>query len=187
MVIDKNGTKVWKTIRCDYDESVVGRSESGGLNSFLPPAEKYSVGTIDEDRSTFILPGEESKVKPRVKSFTINNKNNFIRIFKIPEHFPGSFCFGGGRPVNFEMIDWFEPYPAYSISMSDVNPKEDPYGGLIPLGETPNYEVTLTLEQRELLNTKIREFIQKKIYYGSEKLLALTSYGDSFIIPAKVR
>lgn len=37
--------------------------------------------------------------------------NNFCRVFELPEHFPRDFCFGGGHPVQMQMVDWFNPWP----------------------------------------------------------------------------
>lgn len=38
-------------------------------------------------------------------------KNNFGRVFELPEEYPNGFCFGGGLPVEFQMVDWFNPWP----------------------------------------------------------------------------
>jgi len=46
--------------------------------------------------------------------YTINQNNNFCRIFRMPDVFPSGFCFGGGLPVTFTMVDWFEPVPLQS-------------------------------------------------------------------------
>jgi hypothetical protein len=40
-------------------------------------------------------------------TFTIDNWTNFARVFEIPEEYPEGFLFGGGKPVNFLMVDWF--------------------------------------------------------------------------------
>ncbi len=41
--------------------------------------------------------------------FEVDGWNNFCRVFELPEQYPNGFCFGGGRPVNFQMVDWFNP------------------------------------------------------------------------------
>ena len=41
--------------------------------------------------------------------FKVDGWNNFCRVFELPESYPRGFCFGGGRPVNFQMVDWFNP------------------------------------------------------------------------------
>ena len=35
--------------------------------------------------------------------------NNFCRVFEVPNKFPEKYCFNGGHPVNFQMVDWFCP------------------------------------------------------------------------------
>ena len=113
----------------------------------------------------------------------INNRNNFVRIFKIPKTFPSGFYFGGGKPVIFEMVDWFEPYPKFDIMVKtddDEPPKKS--DALVPLLECPNNEIELTSDLREKLNELLCGFIRKKNYSNGSDLLAITNYGDSFII-----
>lgn len=31
----------------------------------------------------------------------------FYHVFRLPPAFPSEYCFGGGVPVNFQMVDWF--------------------------------------------------------------------------------
>ena len=31
----------------------------------------------------------------------------FFHVFRLPTKFPSEYCFGGGVPVNFQMVDWF--------------------------------------------------------------------------------
>lgn len=38
-------------------------------------------------------------------------ETNFCRVFELPESFPEQFCWGGGIPVTFKMVDWFNPVP----------------------------------------------------------------------------
>ena len=93
----------------------------------------------------------------------VTETNNFIRIFRIPNQFPSDFCFGGGHPVNFQIVDWFNPIP-----------QEELWSGK-----------TKTLSEKELEEYRgsIREFIKVKNYYDPEfKFLALCDYGDVFLI-----
>lgn len=41
--------------------------------------------------------------------YEVDGWNNFCRVFELPENFPGNYCFGEGHPVNFQMVDWFNP------------------------------------------------------------------------------
>lgn len=43
--------------------------------------------------------------------YKVDGWNNFCRIFELPENYPEEYCFGGGVPVVFQMIDWFNPVP----------------------------------------------------------------------------
>ena len=36
-------------------------------------------------------------------------RNNFGRVFELPNRYPREYCFGGGQPVQFLMVDWFNP------------------------------------------------------------------------------
>lgn len=42
-------------------------------------------------------------------TYLVDGWNNFCRVFEIPKSYPGGFLFGGGKPVSFQMIDWFQP------------------------------------------------------------------------------
>jgi len=46
------------------------------------------------------------------EEFDIDPWNNFVRVFEIPQEFPSGFYFGGGRLANFQMKDWFQPFPS---------------------------------------------------------------------------
>lgn len=43
--------------------------------------------------------------------YNVDGWNNFCRVFELPDEYPNDFCFGGGQPVNFQMVDWFNPVP----------------------------------------------------------------------------
>lgn len=93
----------------------------------------------------------------------VTERNNLMRIFRIPKEFPSGFCFGGGHPVNFQIVDRFNPIP-----------QEELWSGK-----------TKTLNGKELEEYRgaIREFIKVKNYYNPEfKFLALSNYGDVFLI-----
>lgn len=32
---------------------------------------------------------------------------SLIRVFEMPAEFPRGYCFGGGNPTSFQMVDWF--------------------------------------------------------------------------------
>jgi len=43
--------------------------------------------------------------------YSVDGWNNFCRVFELPAQFSSEFCFGGGIPTNFQMVDWFNPVP----------------------------------------------------------------------------
>ena len=46
--------------------------------------------------------------------YSVDGWNNFCRVFEIPRKYPTGYLFGGGKSVNFLMIDWFNPVPGVS-------------------------------------------------------------------------
>ncbi len=43
--------------------------------------------------------------------YKVDGWNNFCRVFELPEKYPKDYCFNGGYPVSFQMVDWFNPVP----------------------------------------------------------------------------
>jgi hypothetical protein len=88
---------------------------------------------------------------------------NFLRLFEMPQNFPSGFCFGGGYPVRFQMIDWFGPIDQMKF--------------------WENKSIEMSLDEVETHHEQIRKFIKEKLYYKPEcKYLAITDYGDAFMI-----
>ena len=78
--------------------------------------------------------------------------DNFCRVFELPTYYPEGFCFNGGLPVTFKMVDWFYPVP------DDMQDK--------------------TWEDIEAL---LKEFLAKKIYVKKgHKYLVITDFNKSF-------
>jgi hypothetical protein len=50
----------------------------------------------------------------------ITSETNFCRVFELPNMYPKGFCFQGGKPVSFELVDWFNPIPAEDIHGNTV-------------------------------------------------------------------
>lgn len=96
-------------------------------------------------------------------TFTITANTNFIRIFRMPKKYPEGFCFAGGNPITFLLIDWFNPWRTEYFWENDK-------------------KVISGSEIDESQNL-IRKYIKEKIYYKEEfQYLAITDYGDAFII-----
>lgn len=85
--------------------------------------------------------------------YKVDGWNNFCRVFELPESFPTNYCFGGGYPVTFQMVDWFNPvsdidYPAVSkevwrekvgeIKVKEIT-AEELYNILIPFLREKSY------------------------------------------------
>ena len=98
-----------------------------------------------------------------MEKYKVTYDRNFIRIIKLPERYPEDYCFGGGHDFIVRIIDWFNPHDQLKLANE---------GNFILEGEK-------LFEHRE----EIREFIKEKSWYLPEHdYLALTSYGDIFLI-----
>lgn len=92
--------------------------------------------------------------------FKITERNNFCRVFKLPTTYPEEFCFGGGRPVIFIMVDWLNPIQL------DLKP-----------------EKLVSNSDMVVLRDELKEYIKEKNYYDkASKYLIITDYNDSFLI-----
>ena len=86
----------------------------------------------------------------------ITQDNNLMRIFRIPKDFPHDFCFGGGISVEFQMVDWFNPWQKIGVKST---------------------------EEMKAHKELIRDFTRGKVYFDSSyNYLALAEYGDAFLI-----
>ena len=107
--------------------------------------------------------------------YQVDGWNNFCRVFMLPESYPKGFCFGGGRPVNFQMVDWFYPVP--DVHQSGVSKKvwKEKFGSI------ESKEIDL----KELEGTLI-PFLKKKQYMvPGRKYLVLYNFGASSIFDAE--
>ena len=84
----------------------------------------------------------------------VTKDNNFCRVFELPESYPRGFLFGGGKQVNFLMVDWFNPVPQEYI--------EKEWSEVIPM---------------------LKEFLKGKQYVRhGRKYLLITDFDESFIV-----
>lgn len=99
--------------------------------------------------------------------YQVDGWNNFCRVFELPLDYPRDFCFGGGHPVNFQMVDWFNPVsgigqPAVS---KDVWQKE--------VGEIEVVETT-----EDDLRASLIPFLSEKKYVKPDRsYLVLCDFG----------
>jgi len=102
--------------------------------------------------------------------YRITEATNFIRIFEVPDEFPPEFCFGGGHNTIFILTDWFNPFEQKLF----WEEKELVY-----------VESSLAYQERII---KLRNFVKGKQYFKPDKtFMALTDYGDVFLINPELR
>lgn len=104
--------------------------------------------------------------------YQVDGWNNFCRVFELPTEFSSDFCFGGGVPTNFQMVDWFNPVP--DIDRPAVSKKvwTEKVGG-IKIKEVVH---------EELFNT-LTVFLKKKSYVNmkpNRKYLVICDFGMCF-------
>ena len=102
--------------------------------------------------------------------YKVDGWNNFCRVFELPDKFQSGYCFGGGIPTNFQMVDWFCPV----IGLGQYTVSKEKYAEL-------GYEI----EEVEIdyfdEATAIVEFLSQKNYVKKDKTyLVLTNFGMSF-------
>lgn len=88
----------------------------------------------------------------------VTQDNNFCRVFELPLTFPESFCFGGGFPVSFQLIDWFNPIPLGDMIFGTTKPWEE----YVPL---------------------LTDFLLKKDYViPGRQYLLITDFGKALVV-----
>lgn len=80
-------------------------------------------------------------------------RNNFCRVFELPEEYPQGFLFDGGKPVTFTIVDWFNPMPSGDLLA--------PWAEIIP---------------------KLESFLKAKPYIKhGKKYILITDFGTSMV------
>ena len=88
----------------------------------------------------------------------ITHQNNFCRVFELPDEYPKGFLFGGGRPVAFMMVDWFQPIPVEDIYNNEIKKWEE----YVP---------------------RLRGFLEGKVYRKPGKqYVLLTDFGEAMFL-----
>ena len=104
--------------------------------------------------------------------YNVDGWNNFCRVFEVPSEFPKGFCFGGGKPTSFKMVDWFNPVSGVNMAACTKEIWKD------KVGKIEVKEVLLC----ELVS-KIGPFIKEKLYRSSNKdYLVICDFGACFMI-----
>lgn len=108
--------------------------------------------------------------------YTVNPWNNFCRVFELPEKFPTDYCFSGGNPVNFKLVDWFSPVniPRAAVS-KEVWAKR--------VGDVTEQDVEIDHETHKSF---LLPFLQGKQYVKScREYLFLSEFGMAFVFSAE--
>lgn len=103
--------------------------------------------------------------------FKVTEAHNLLRVFRLSPEFPEDYCFQGGHPVVFMIVDWFNAFSPEDF-WSNKKVKE--------------FESTEEwyLEHVE----KLKAFIKIKKYFNPEfTYMVLTDYGDVFLVNPELR
>ena len=102
--------------------------------------------------------------------FKVTEATNFLRVFCLPDIFPSGYCFGGGHPSIFMMVDWFNAFPQedfWSEETKEVNILDADY-------------------QKHI--EELKGFIKEKMYFNpTHTYMVLTDYGDVFLVNPEKR
>jgi len=91
--------------------------------------------------------------------YKVTGFNNFCRVFEVPIPLPKDYCFGGGIPTMFKMVDWF--YPVIDLPQWAISEKK--YNELVENGDIKPEGNDVTIESDELQSDLIK-FISQKVY-----------------------
>ena len=106
--------------------------------------------------------------------YKVDGWNNFCRVFAIPSKFSSDFCFGGGIPTNFQMVDWFYPVQDIPMAACDKATWEKEVG--------PIEYKEIELEDLEKV---LIPFLREKNYtLAGNQYLILYSFGGSTVFTA---
>ena len=106
--------------------------------------------------------------------YNVDGWNNFCRVFLLPESYPEEFCFGGGHPVNFLMVDWFNPVPDIGQPAVSKEVWREKVG-----------EIKITEIDIDELSAAIIPWLKMKQYtHPGRDYLVLCDFGAAFIFTA---
>ena len=70
--------------------------------------------------------------------YQVTQQTNFCRVFELPAEFPEGYCFQGGHPIVFLMVDWFHPVQMGSSILKEVD-MDELAESLLPFIKEKNY------------------------------------------------
>lgn len=102
--------------------------------------------------------------------YEVDGWNNFCRVFEVPEKFPRGYCFGGGLPATFTMVDWFNPIIGISQPAVTKEVWRENVG-----------EIEIKIVENDDLANRMREFLSQKNYVKPGRTyLVLCDFGMAF-------
>ncbi len=113
---------------------------------------------------------ERGQLEKKMK-YIVDPWNNFCRVFELPEEYPKEYCFNGGHPVNFQLVDWFYPttVPQAAVSKEEWELK---------VGPIKEQEVGINHEE---LAAELTPFLKEKVYTKPERqYLVICDFGMAF-------
>lgn len=106
-------------------------------------------------------------LEKRQTKYKVDGWNNFCRVFEMPPEFPNDFCFGGGQPVMFQQVDWFNPISGLPQPAVDKETWKENVG-----------EIQVEEFTEQQLREKVLPFIQEKKYvHEGRRYMVIFSFG----------
>lgn len=102
--------------------------------------------------------------------YKVDMWNNFCRIFELPQKFSSEYCFDGGIPTNFQMVDWFNP-----VNMGQPGVSKEVWEKEVGPIETKK------IGHKELMDKLIPWLREKPYTKNGRKYLVICDFGMTFL------
>lgn len=109
--------------------------------------------------------------------YFVTGFTNFCMVVEIPNSFPSGYCSGGGLPVDFKMVDWFNPV----TELPNWNISEKQYNELVEKGDLKK-DGNEVIVNSERLQMDLIQFLSKKVYaVNGKQYLVICKFGLAFM------
>ena len=109
------------------------------------------------------------------KIYKVDSWNNFCRVFKCPKIYSSDFCYTGGIPTTFMMVDWFNPVSHKYLFTPGIS-KEDWIKRYKVTREDLQVDVNADVLEEQLI-----QFIENKNYIKPyNKYIIICDFGFTF-------
>ncbi|MGC2778047.1 MAG: hypothetical protein WA418_20660 [Bradyrhizobium sp.] len=82
----------------------------------------------------------------------MNFERVFVRVYRLPDQLTDGFCFGGGKPITFVNVDWFEAIVSEGVDVLTKYIKSKTYfsgrARFLVLGDRPDFVFTIDAEEK---------------------------------------